>query len=415
MKKTLILFILGLFLTTNRSFAQQPTRGLVAHFDFEDTLRSTLVDISNNLSSGAFFGNPMRQGCGISGKSIRLDGVTNGIYFLGPISDAIRTGDFTLSIYFKPENTSNTQVQNLFTKGDSCNAERFFGVKVGVFQRNVFLEMRENKLTKNSKLKGLYGKACWHHLVLVKTKNNISMYLDDKTPQVIPISSAYNLTSASPLTLGISPCLGSDLVRFKGEIDELFMYNRSLSKEEVKQLYQPIDKILTRDTVVYLGRSTFQAFTTKTCADQFEWKPAATISNPAIQNPIITPTETTIYALTFKDNVSGCSTTDSVLVKVIDPDKVGCIEVLLPKAFTPNGDNLNEEYGISNPYAIEKLLSFEIYNRWGSRVFGTDDKFAKWNGEIGGKMGTTDTYIYKIEYECADKKQTISNTFTLMR
>jgi gliding motility-associated-like protein len=414
MQKISFFFLFSLLLNLTSVFGQvPPSSRLVAHFDFENIGNNTLTDVSGNGSSGILIGDTMTQGCGISGKSLHLDGVTNRIIFFGGINDQFKSGDFSISLYFKPEITG--QLQGLLCKGDSCQADKFFDVKIGTIQRYALMNMRENKVTKNSILKGVYGKACWHNLVIAKGQNEIVLYLDGKEAKKIPTNGKYNLTSNAPLTIAEHQCLGNDLVRFKGELDEMYMYSKQLTASEVKQLYTPIDKILTRDTVVYLGRSTFQAFTTKTCADQFEWKPAATISNPAIRNPIITPTETTIYALTFKDNVSGCSTTDSVLVKVIDPDKVGCTEVLLPKAFTPNGDNLNEEYGISNPYAIEKLLSFEIYNRWGSRVFGTDDKFGKWNGEIGGKIGTTDTYIYKIEYECANKKQTISNTFTLMR
>ena len=406
---TLFLLILGI----NLAQAQIPERNLIAHFDFENIQNASLTDVSGNGSSGVFIGDSVLQGCGISGKSARLDGVTNRIIFFGGINDQFKNGDFTLSLYFKPETTSQTQA--LLCKADSCGAEHFLGVRVSTLSRYVEWKARENLQTKQSLLKGVYNKSCWHHLVLVKTKAFMYMYLDGKLAKSTPTNGQYNLISNAPLTIAEHQCLGSDLVRFKGELDEMYVYSRELLPAEIKQLYQPVDKILTRDTVVYLGNSSFQAFTTRTCANRFEWKPETTVSNPLARTPIITPTETTIYALKFIDELSGCSTTDSLLVKVIDPTKVGCSKVLLPKAFTPNGDNLNDEFYISNPYAIEKLASFEIYNRWGNRVFATDDKFGRWNGDVGAQKSTTDTYIYKIEYECADKREIVTDTFTLMR
>ena len=165
--------------------------------------------------------------------------------------------------------------------------------------------------------------------------------------------------------------------------------------------------------MVYVGGS-FQAHITNTCATQFNWTPSGTINNAHLPNPIITPLETTAYILQFEDD-NGCKSTDSLLVKVVDPTKAGCSEILLPAAFTPNGDNLNEEFYISNPYAIEKFYSFEIYTRWGQRVFYSDDKFARWDGRVGGVFATGDTFVYKIDYECAGKRQVVSKAFTLIR
>ena len=396
------------------TFAQAPETNLIAYFNFEDTLNRTLVDVTSKGSSGIFLGNPVEQGCGISGKSVRLDGVTNRIIFFGPINDYFKSGDFSISLYFKPETTGG-QAQALFCKADSCNADRFLGVRVSNISRYVEATIRENQATKKSLIKGTYDKACWHHLVLVKTKDDITIYLDGKQSSRVATNGAYSLASTAPFTIAEHQCLGSNLLRFKGELDEMRFYSRKILPNEIKLLYKPVDRILTRDTVVYINNSSFQAQTTRSCANRFKWTPEDGVSDPLSRTPIITPNETTIYALKFTDEESGCSTTDSVLIKVIDPALVGCTQVLLPNAFTPNGDNLNEEFRISNPYAIEKLFSFEIYNRWGAKIFATDDRFAGWSGDVGGKISTTDTFVYKVEYECAGKRENVSGTFTLMR
>ena len=407
-------FALALLLNTVFAFAQAPENNLEAHFDFESIADNSLVDVTNKGSSGIFLGDTVTQGCGISGKSVRLDGSTNAIVFFGRINDQFKGGDFTISLYFKPETTGG-QAQALFCKADACDADHFLGVRLSAISRYVEATIRENRTNKKTLIKGNYNKACWHHLVLVKTKDDITLYLDGKLSNRVPISSAYSLTSTAPFTIAEHQCRGSNLVRFKGELDEMYVYSRKFLPSEIKLLYTPVDKILTRDTVVYINNSSFQAQTTRTCANKFKWMPEDGVSDPLSRTPIITPTETTIYALKFTDEASGCSTTDSVLIKVIDPALVGCTQVLLPNAFTPNGDNLNEIFYISNPYAIEKLVSFEVFNRWGARVFTTDDKFTGWSGEIGGKISTTDTFVYKVEYECGGKRENLSGTFTLMR
>ncbi len=398
-----------------------PVRNLVAHFDFEDTTNQSLQDITGNGSSGIMV-NQQSQGCGVFGKSLVFNGVDDRVIFFGNIGNVFSSGDWTLAVYFKAYITG--QKQGLFCKADSCRAPHFFGVRVSPLQRFVEATIRE-RAGKETILTGRYEKGCWHHLVVAKSQSRLTIYLDGKEVNDIPTDGVYNLTTNSPLTLGEHQCIDpvnhtTDMVRFKGEVDEMYVYNRRLSPSEIKTLYYPIDRIATRDTVIYSGGK-FQAHITRTCAVQYAWNPSTTVSNSAIPNPIITPPKlynsndsSMYYTLKFTD-LQGCSNTDSLYIKIVDPTKIGCGEVLLPKAFTPNGDNLNETFYISNPYAIEKLVSFEIYNRWGGRIWATDDKFAQWDGAIAGILSTTENFIYKIEYECAGKKQQQTGTFTLMR
>ena len=59
--------------------------------------------------------------------------------------------------------------------------------------------------------------------------------------------------------------------------------------------------------------------------------------------------------------------------------------LLIPNAFSPNGDNINDKYIITGDYANPKQVSesrLEVYNRWGTlvyrskgNVYGVDDVF----------------------------------------
>lgn len=407
--------------TTINAQATPPARNLVAHFDFED-ISNQLQDVTGNGASGIMI-NPQTQGCGVVGKSLVFNGVNNGVIFFGTnVNNVFASGDWTMAIYFKSYITG--QKQGLFCKADSCAAPRFLGIRISPLQRFVEATIRE-RVGKETVLTARYDKGCWHHLVIAKSQSRLTIYLDGEEVNDIPTDGIYNLSNNASLTLGEHQCIDpvnqtSDMVRFKGEVDEFYIYNRRLTPSEIRTLYIPIDRIATRDTVIYSGGA-FQAHITRTCATQFAWQPTGTVSNSTIGNPIITPPKiytsndsTIFYTLQFTD-AQGCRNTDSLFIKIVDPTKIGCGAVLVPQAFTPNGDNLNETFYISNPYAIEKLISLEIFDRWGGRVWATDDKFAQWDGRIAGILSTTENFVYKIEYECAGKTARQTGTFTLMR
>ena len=55
-----------------------------------------------------------------------------------------------------------------------------------------------------------------------------------------------------------------------------------------------------------------------TGANNYSWYPAAGLSATDIANPAASPADSTVYTVTTKDNVSGCTATDSVVVFVYD-------------------------------------------------------------------------------------------------
>ncbi len=65
-----------------------------------------------------------------------------------------------------------------------------------------------------------------------------------------------------------------------------------------------------------------------------------------------------------------------------------------PNAFTPNGDQNNDAF-IQKGIGV-KTYYLEIYNRWGEKVFTTEDIEEGWNGyEQDGKKAKQDVYAYK--------------------
>jgi len=96
-------------------------------------------------------------------------------------------------------------------------------------------------------------------------------------------------------------------------------------------------------------------------------------------------------SLTATD-ISGCQ--DTVYL-VTDPPT----EIFIPSAFSPNGDGINDLFGVYG----ENILEFKmwIFDRWGDEVFYSEDPDVKWNGsdKSGEYFPGTTSFNYLIEYK----------------
>ncbi len=127
-------------------------------------------------------------------------------------------------------------------------------------------------------------------------------------------------------------------------------------------------------------------------AAQYIWSPAATLSNANISNPVATPNATMQY-IVKGTNAFGCSDFDTITVAVTQMGKSG---YFMPNTFTPNGDGINDCFGIRYWGVIEEL-EFFIYNRYGEKVFYTNDPNKCWNGKYKTEKPEPGNYVYYIK------------------
>lgn len=79
------------------------------------------------------------------------------------------------------------------------------------------------------------------------------------------------------------------------------------------------------------------------------------------------------------------------------------------------GDGPNDDF-IPFYINIRKLESFRIFNRWGVKVFETNDLSKSWNGIINGVRAPLDTYTWVVEcYDVNGIKLTRKGMVTLIR
>ena len=70
----------------------------------------------------------------------------------------------------------------------------------------------------------------------------------------------------------------------------------------------------------------------------------------------------------------------------------------MPNAFSPNGDGINDILYVRSNGVDNVLLV--IYNRWGEKVFETEDITVGWDGRFNSKPLHPDAYGYYLRAEC---------------
>ena len=124
----------------------------------------------------------------------------------------------------------------------------------------------------------------------------------------------------------------------------------------------------------------------------YHWWPDTTLSDPNIPNPIAQPHDNTIYHVSVTGE-NACTAEDSVQVLILkDKDAQG---YLLPSAFTPNNDGLNDCFGIRK-WGNVTDLQFFVFNRWGNRIFSGTNASDCWDGMYKRMPQAAGTYIYYL-------------------
>lgn len=144
-------------------------------------------------------------------------------------------------------------------------------------------------------------------------------------------------------------------------------------------------------------------------------EPARYLWNTGAVTPFIRPGQRGAYILKISN---GCGEQQDTINVSIVSDCRHCM--IVPDAFTPNGDGLNDGLGpINTCGSYLYFFRFEVFNRWGQRVFETNDPSQKWNGKYKGVMQPVGNYFYQLKYAThfgePDMHITNENDYTLLK
>ena len=86
-----------------------------------------------------------------------------------------------------------------------------------------------------------------------------------------------------------------------------------------------------------------------------------------------------------------------VLDTTVEIPEVGC-DLFVPNIFSPNGDGINELLTPQYDPAEVMITSFDIYDRWGTRVFSCSEG-CSWDGTMNGEYVPAGVYVYYLRSE----------------
>lgn len=118
-------------------------------------------------------------------------------------------------------------------------------------------------------------------------------------------------------------------------------------------------------------------------------------------------------------------------VMLVARSKYGCIDSLfvedaiqidtmsqiwMPNAFTPNGDGLNDVFKPKGFGYSNVNYSLQIFNRWGERIYESNDFSEGWNGTFRNQLCSQGIYIYQLAVKLASNEtRYLKGKVTLLR
>ena len=194
--------------------------------------------------------------------------------------------------------------------------------------------------------------------------------------------------------------IGSNIIRYKFTSTGNCI---AFSDQNIMVFAQPAANAGGNRTIIRGGNVTLQASATGNNL-QYLWLPNIAINNNQIITPNVAPLQDITYQLKVISS-DGCTAINDAKVFVLK-------EILIPTAFSPNGDGTNDTWHI--PY-LESYAgaSINVFNRYGEIVYHSDAKLNNWDGTFKGKKLPAGSYAWVL-YTGISKKA-LSGMVTILR
>ncbi|MBS1619890.1 MAG: gliding motility-associated C-terminal domain-containing protein [Bacteroidetes bacterium] len=146
-------------------------------------------------------------------------------------------------------------------------------------------------------------------------------------------------------------------------------------------------------------------------ASSYIWTPDYNLTCTTCLAPQATPLQTTSYIISVSDT-DGCKASDTLTIFLHKP-----YHLYVPNAFTPNSDGTNDYFEVYGNKASWKYLDVKIFNRWGEKVFDSNDLDFRWNGYYKGALQEPNVYVYVLNVTFIDGYSTgvAKGSLTLIR
>jgi gliding motility-associated-like protein len=143
------------------------------------------------------------------------------------------------------------------------------------------------------------------------------------------------------------------------------------------------------DKQIFEGESTTLDGIVTGNVSSFYWSPTTAMSNFNSVVPTVSPTDSITYTLSVLPG-QGCPVvSDKVLIRVFK-------KVLIPNAFSPNGDGINDTWIIKGLETYPDAI-LQVYSRTGRLLFQSKANSHPWDGTYDNKPVPLATYYYVID------------------
>ncbi len=244
MKQTLLLLIMAMlclsFVLENKTDSLQD--GLVAHYNFNNC---DARDLTDNASDGKLFGD-VTCWCGIEDDGLLFDGVNDYVEFHGMVNRYFTTSDFSLSFFIRTDQYAFFQ-QSLFSKREDCGEDHVLDFLLDRNKKIINTKVQQSEYKGYKDISPEIEDGGWYHIALVREGQAARTYVNGNLHKSVSRCSGVDLSNGAILSFSNSPCLDGRTQRFKGILDEVRVYDRAITDEEVQAIYSltPIEKAFT--------------------------------------------------------------------------------------------------------------------------------------------------------------------------
>lgn len=172
------------------------------------------------------------------------------------------------------------------------------------------------------------------------------------------------------------------------------VYTVAVSNQSVCEVYRTVTVVVNPLPKVDAGRDTTynldeRMFIKATGTGTMTWLDGEAIWCSVCPETAIYPQNSSCYKIETI-NEYGCKAADEVCIEVTKD-----YGLYIPNAFTPNGEGINDVFYVYG-WGLTSV-NLQIFDRWGTRLFESDDPKVGWDGTYKGVVVQNDVYVYKVQ------------------
>ena len=208
--------------------------GPYAHWSFDGS-GSIVTDYSGNDYHGTLSG-ATRSAAGVTGGALAFDGVDDYVD-LGAMD--IAGSEMTISAWFNADDFENDDARIISKANGRNNADHWWMLSTYDVAGSMRLRFRLKTNGTTHELIGDSGSIAageWVHAVARYDGTRMELFVNGTTTGSAPKSGTISTASSVPVYIGNNPA-GDGAYKFDGRIDDLRIYDRALTDQEIQALY----------------------------------------------------------------------------------------------------------------------------------------------------------------------------------